>query len=132
MSKRGPKSKPPALHIANGTDQPCRRKEAAVVPLHGETQRPKWLKGTARKIWDRKIKIYEKRGQNLVGMEDSLAQYCALEAHIIELWKSPAGPQMAVVAQYRIFADTFFDTPASQLVRPSNKPPDNRFLKHVR
>lgn len=132
MATRGKKAKSPALHLATGTDQPCRRKEQVVVPLHGEVQRPKWLTGAARKIWERKTEIYERRGQNIVGMEDTLAHYCALEAHLRQQWKSPAGPTMAEINAYRIFAETFFDTPASQLTRPKGKPPDNPFSKHAR
>ena len=132
MAKPGAKGKSKVLHLATGTDQPCRRKESAVIPLHGEIQRPKWLTGAARKIWERKIDIYKRRGQNTVGLEDALAQYCALEAHLIQEWKAPAGPKMNEINAYRIFANEFFDTPASQLTRPKGTKLDNPFGKHVR
>ena len=132
MAKPGRKSKSPALHLATGTDQPCRRKEQVVIPLHGEVQRPKWLTGKARKLFEEKLLVYEKRGQSVVGLERALAHYCQLEILIVELWKTPAGPTMATLSEYRRFCNEFFDTPASQLIRPGKKGSDNPFSKHAR
>ena len=133
MARSGPKAKAKHLHLATGTDQPCRRTGVVVKSLPGIPERPKWLKGEARKIWDKKIEIYRKRGQDVVGLEARLADYCALEARLIEdYWKKNLLPPAAYLTQVRVFGNEFFDTSASQLVRPKGNKPDNKFLNHVR
>lgn len=130
MTRRGPKGKAKIFHMRDNTERKDRVIEEAVIPLHGEVERPKWLKGKARKVFEEKLEIYKKRGQSIVGLERMLAHYCQLEVLLIELWKTPTGPTPAAQAEYRRWCSDFFDSPASQLIRPGNKDPDNSFDKH--
>lgn len=115
MARRGPKGTPPELKVIAGTIQPCRARERTVPQLDGGVVKPKWLKGRASKIWDEKVAIYRYRGQNIVGCESALAQYVSLEADLIDQYSKRLTPAMAQVNAYRIFANEFFDTPASQI-----------------
>lgn len=115
MARRGPKGKRPELKVVSGTDQPCRRRESVVAPIDGAPIKPSWLKGRAAKLWAEKLAIYAARAQSVVGCESSLAQYCALEASLVEQYRRNETPPMAQVNAYRIFANEFFDTPASQI-----------------
>ena len=97
MAKPGPKGKSNVLKVVAGTDQPCRERAPAVEPLEGEPVRPKWLKGLARRVWIEKVEKYQKRGQNIVGCEDALAQYCALEAELIDMRKRKVQPPVTMI-----------------------------------
>jgi hypothetical protein len=117
--------------MATGTDQPCRRHdEIAPVKEVGMLVKPKWLKGRASKIWDEKIDKYSERGLNVLGMEDALAQYCALEADLIDQWTRKLTPPTAQVNAHRIWAAEFHDTPASNLTRGKDSGKGNPFAEH--
>lgn len=118
MSRRGPKGKPPELKVVAGTDQPCRRRERVVKPVDGLPVRPSWLKGRAAKIWAEKVAAYQNRGQSIVGCESALAQFCALEATLIDQFAKRLTPPTSQINAYRSFASEFFDTPASQIGSP--------------
>jgi hypothetical protein len=111
----GPKGVLPELKVVSGTDQPCRRREMVVAALPGSAIRPKWLKGRAAKLWAEKLATYEARGQNTAGCESALAQYCALEASLIDQYRKGGTPPVAQISAFRILASEFFDTPASQI-----------------
>lgn len=116
--RTGPKGKPPDLKVISGTDEPSRRREPLVTALPGEAVKPKWLAGRAAKIWADKIATYQARGQNVVGCEAALAQYCSLEAAIIDQYRKKTVPPVAQITAFRMLAAEFFDTPASQLGSP--------------
>lgn len=130
MVMRGRKPLPIAIHQATGTDQPCRRHDEITVPLHGDPVKPKWLKNRASRIWDEKILIYDARRQKVAGYESALAQYCALEASLIDQRTKNIPPAVAEITAYRLFAAEFHDTPASNLTRGSNDKPENKFKKN--
>jgi hypothetical protein len=88
--------------------------------------KPQWLKGRAAKLWIEKTAIYEARGQSVVGCESALAQYCAMEAALIEQYRKKDTPPVAQVTAFRMLAAEFFDTPASQIGRMS-KPKGGAF-----
>lgn len=132
MSKRGSKSQCPDLKLIKGTDRPDRQSVPAFKELDGEPVRPKWLKGPAKKIWHEKIARYKERGQNVVGFEGALAQYCALEAEIAKLFMKGMTPATSMINTHRIYAGDFFDTPASQVSKLKLKKSDNPWSKHVR
>ena len=133
MARSGPKGNSNVLKLAVGERRPCREKKELFKQDEGEPVKPKWLTGRAREIWFAKVERYRARGQNVKGSEDSLAEYCALEALLIaDYWKKKVMPPASLINARRVYANEFFDTPASQLVQPSNNKPDNRFLKHVR
>jgi phage terminase small subunit len=126
MSRRGPKGKPPALKVVAGTDQPSRRREQIVDAIEGEPVKPTWLKGRAAKLWHEKVAIYAARGQAVVGCESALAQYCAMEATLIDQYAKKITPAVAQVTAFRALASEFFDTPASQ-IGTTNKPKGGKF-----
>lgn len=128
------RAKPPELKLVQGTARKDRKTERVVKPVDGKLVMPKWLNAAAKKVWKRKVAVYEKRGQSVVGCEDALAQYCALEAKLIALWKAGETPMAALVTQHRIWAAEFYDTPASQVRRvpkgdgtPGQPQPDEEF-----
>lgn len=87
---------------------------------------PKWLKREARKAWARKLEIYARRGQNVTGLEDALAQYCSLEGALISnFWRHGETPPASLLQAYMSFAARFYDTPGDQQ-RPVGKK-ENRF-----
>jgi hypothetical protein len=126
MSRRGPKGKPPALKVVAGTDQPSRRREQIVEIVEGEAVKPTWLKGRAAKLWHEKVAIYKARGQAIVGCESALAQYCAMEATLIDQYAKKIVPAVTQVTAFRALASEFFDTPASQIGK-LNKPKGGKF-----
>ena len=136
MAKPGPKPKPTNLKILEGTDQPCRRPSAPSSKGFAPPERPKWLKGAARKIWDSKLAKYEQDGLDVSRCGDALAQFCALEAKLINLWRQGvnADVPMALYAQYRVMANEFFETPASRLAGnvATNSPQGNMFANNGR
>jgi hypothetical protein len=94
-----------------------------VPPLNGDVSRPGWLKGRAARLWDEKVAIYRQRGQSVLGCESALAQYCALEALLIEQHAKKLTPPTSQLTAFRAFASEFFDTPASQIASvKSGKP----------
>lgn len=121
MARPGPKGKNPGLKVVAGTDQPCRRREPVVAPIDGAAVKPTWLRGRAAKLWVEKVAIYQARGQSVAGCESALAQYCALEAALIEQYRKRITPPVAQVNAFRILAAEFYDTPASQ-VSPAKQP----------
>ncbi len=131
MAKPGPKKKSAEILQMTGTDQKCRHREAVVIQLEGEPIKPKWLKGMASKVWDTKVERYQLRGQKVVGTEDTLAQYCALEADLIDFRKKKIVPPVAMINQHRIYGNEFYDTPASQQA-PTGGSKDNKFKKNGR
>ena len=135
MAKPGQKQKSAQIHMLQGTSRNDRQVESVVDELTDEIVRPKWLTGRARKIWAEKIERYEKRNQNISGCEDSLAQYCCLEAALIDdFWRKKLTPPTSMLNSYRIFASEFYDTPSSQQVRkaPSGGKSGNSFGKNKR
>ena len=140
MAKRGTKPKSNVVKMNQGTNQPCRSyDELFDNDIDEGVICPEWLCGStsqhmdrAKKIWTEKVSKYTKRGQSVSGCEDALAQYCALEANLIWHYESDILPPMPMVNAYRIWANEFFDTPASQLVKPAGSKPTNPFLKHAR
>lgn len=115
MARRGkPKRLPEALKLAKGTAKPSRASAPVVPTLEGEPVRPAWLKGGALKVWNERIEIYRQRGQSVRGLEGTLAQYCATEARLIDLWRRRVDIPVTLINQHRIYANDFYDTPASQ------------------
>jgi len=114
VGKPGPKGKPPSLKVVAGTDRPDRRREKLTETVAGEPAKPGWLKGRAAKAWAEKTAIYKARGQSVVGCEAALAQYCALEAALIEQFAKKITPPTSQFTAHRAYAGEFFDTPASQ------------------
>jgi phage terminase small subunit len=109
------------LKVVAGTDQPSRRREKIVETIEGDPTRPVWLKGLAAKIWIEKTQIYATRGQSVVGCEAALAQYCSIEAALIDQYKKKTTPPVAQITAFRMLAAEFFDTPASQIGSPKAK-----------
>ncbi len=132
MPKGHNRSKPAHLKVITGTNQPCRETVQIVQPLDGEPARPKWLTGPARRAWDTKVECYEARGQSVAGCEDALAQYCALEAELIAMWRKKLTPPVAMINAHRIYANEFYDTPAAQHQSAGKAKAVNRFAQNGR
>lgn len=130
MAKRGPKPTPLKVVEGRGTVKKTRTRKQVVPDLEGEPKKPEWLMARAIVIWDEKVAIYKERGQSVVGCESALAQYCQLEAKLEEMWGAHLLPAMAMITAHRIYANEFFDTPASKHVSGSGKETENRFKRN--
>jgi hypothetical protein len=119
--------KAPELKALAGQDKPSRQ-VSVLFPDHASRPDPdliappKWLCAAAKKIWADKVNRYRQRSQKVGGFEDGLAQYCALEAELIALYRKKNTPPMAMVTAHRVWASEFYDTPASQVAKPGSKP----------
>jgi hypothetical protein len=128
-----PRSKEEA--IAAGETRPSRH----VVTLfadHAERPDPEVINPppgmtpAGRKIWKEKVERYRQRGQKIQGFENSLRQFCELEATLNESWKHGT-TIMSMVNAHRMWCAEFFDTPASQRVpASSNKRSENKFASN--
>lgn len=119
MAQRGHnRAKPQALKEAAGTD----RRDRQVVPLfpgepgaaYVEPVMPKGMSKRAREVWRIKVDQYASRGQVVAGCEAALEQYCELEAELRDLRRRQITPPVAMINAHRIYANEFYDTPASQ------------------
>ena len=125
------KLKSPEITKISGTNQPCRSREAVVSHIAGDPERPKWLTGRARKIWDARVETYLARGQSVKGCEESLAQYASLEADLIDqYWRKKITPPTTMINSHRLYAHEFFDTPASQIKPSGGNTPTNPFNRN--
>ena len=129
MARRGTKPQPDALKLLKGTFEAAKAREQVVNPLEGAASAPKWLRGRGLRLWHEKLAVYARRGQSVVGCEGPLAQYCALEAELIEGYRRKAEVPVAKITAHRIYASEFYDTPASQHV-PAKREPSNRFARN--
>jgi hypothetical protein len=120
-----PAAKPDHLKLIEGTFRRDRSHPPVVAPLSGEPVKPAWLTGRAAKIWSEKTAVYRRRGQSVAGCEAALAQYCALEAAMIESYRQKRRPTSAEVNTYRTLAREFYDTPASQISKATGAPVPN-------
>ncbi len=128
--KRGRKPKSEIIKLASGTNRPDRVTEQIISPLEGEVEKPEWFDADVSEIWDKKVKVYNLRGQKVVGLESALTQYVLLEAFLIKRWKEGGDPPgVNRINAYRIWANEFYDTPASQILKVGNRK-DNPFLKY--
>jgi hypothetical protein len=126
MARRGRKPQSDAMKVLKGTFQPGRRRQRTVTDLSGTIVAPKWLKGQALRVWHEKVAVYEQRGQAIRGCEGALAQYCALEADLIDRRKRRTEIPVALISAHRVYANEFYDTPASQQ-GPAKKDGSGRF-----
>ena len=123
MAKPGPKGTNNVVKIAKGTMQPCRSKED-IHKSNGSNDDlvcPEWLSGLAKKLWAEKIEVYNNSGIDVSNSGHSLAQYCALEADIIAIYKNGESPSVSMISAHRIWASEFFDTPASGYLKTKAK-----------
>lgn len=129
---RGRKTRPDRLKIIRGTWKPSRSHPPAVPVLPGVPQRPGWLRGAARRLWDVKTGTYSRRSQSVIGCEGILAMYCQLEADIVQRWRQHADVPATLLNTYRAYAAEFYDTPASQHAARSPSSGANPFSAHGR
>lgn len=130
--RRGEKPLPDETKVVRGTFRPCRALDGAVAPLDGSVVAPKWLKGQALRLWRVKVETYDRRGQSVVGCESALAQYCAVEADLIARWRKGSDVPVALINAHRIYANEFYDTPASQQAAGTKTGASNRFTSNGR
>lgn len=133
MAKPGRKKESAQVLKMRGTDRADRPREAPCEHLAGPARKPKWLKGLASDIWDEKLENFDERGQSVRGCESMLAQYCSLEAALIEnYWTKGEEPPVTMVNAHRIISNEFFDSPASQQVPNPGAAPANPFNSYGR
>ena len=123
MAKPGRKPRNAATADQTGETRPSRA-VVALFPDHASRPDPEnipppaWLTAPAKAIWKEKVDRYRQRNQKVQGFESSLAQYCALEAELLSLRKKRIIPPVAMITAQRVWAAEFYDTPASQNIKP--------------
>jgi hypothetical protein len=132
--RRGPKPQPPELAAAKASRPAGRRGKIVTLfdehPDPKELPSPSWLSRDAKRIWKTKVDKYQRRGQKVFDFQGVLAQYCALEAKLRDLWKAGETPTMAMLNGYRIYAAEFHDTPASNKITiGTTSEKQNRFAR---
>jgi hypothetical protein len=132
MAKPGNKGKSAEIHALQGTEQPGRGRVAAFNPMNGEPAKPKKMTRMGSKIWDERVAKYKARGMSVVGMEESLEEYCELKAELKDARQKRIPITVAKQNAYRVWANEFFDTPASQQVSLKQGLKDNPFQKNGR
>jgi hypothetical protein len=130
--KRGRKVRPDASKILRGTFKPGRAVARVVDALPGVPVKPAWLRGAGAAIWAVKVATYSRRGQSVTGCEGPLATYCAIEADIVGRWQRREDIPVALLTGYRLYAECFYDTPASQHAARSTTGGANPFTSHGR
>jgi hypothetical protein len=126
----------PALHFQRKTFRRDRHHPpTSTVPiLEGTVTAPSWLAGEALELFEKKVAVYQRRGQAVIGLEGVLAVYVSVEADLIACRRRKRIVPAGLVAVYRQFAREFLDTPAAQYragTRRSGTPAPNRFVRNV-
>lgn len=129
---------PAAVRRAKGETRPSRQVEV-LYPDHASRpdpdviEPPRWLSRMAKQIFRDKVERYRQRGQKIEGFEEPLAQYCALEAELIDARKKKLVPPIAMITAHRQWANEFYDTPSSQkIAQGSGNKRENRFARNGR
>ena len=128
MGKRGPPPTPANVLQMRGTARKDRERELTVVPIAGKPVCPGWISDQARLLFFRKVEKYIRRGQIVVGVEDALAHYCEVEAHIIDQRSrrmEVTAAELNVLIRYQAL---FFDAPGAQ-VKPAQRDKPNPFQR---
>lgn len=113
--RAGSKPKSPHLHVIRKTVRPSRAQVPIVRERAGDPVMPRWLTGEAAEAWRWRVDLFRERGQSIRGCVRALAHFCALEAELIKRWQSAVPPGAGILTTYRIYAEAFYETPASQL-----------------
>lgn len=134
--RRGPKGTPPALKKLAGTERPSRVVIEAFPSAPGaqyaEPDLPVGMTRGGKESWARKIERYRERGQVVRGCEDTLRQYCELEAEIEKRRKKGVEIPVAMIREHRTYAAEFYDTPAARKISAADpKRAVNPFLKNL-
>ena len=135
--RTGPKGLSPEQKAARGETRPSRTvvsifADHASRPDPESMPPPAGMTAAAKKIWNAKVDRYRQRGQKVQGFEDSLRQYCELEAALNKAFKR-GDANMAMVNAHRLWSAEFFDTPAAQKVPVYGKQKDsNAFTNNGR
>ncbi len=115
MGIRGRKPTPTALKVIQGNPghRPLNKNEPKVEP--GIPERPKWLKGEAKKEWDRVIALFGQTGVITPIDGSMLAVYCCLFAEWVNSIRGKCPPMTASrIAQMRALASSFGLDPSSR------------------
>lgn len=110
----GRKPKPTALKILQGTFQKCRANGEEPEVKLGAPEMPKYLKGPAKKEWERLIvhltstKILAEQEQGM------LALLCLLHGKMVDAARRGELLPAALIAQYRNLAACFGLTPSDR------------------
>lgn len=123
--------KPTALKILQGTFQPCRHNpDEPIVPV-AAPERPKYLKGFAKKEWERLVPILLSARILTVQDQGALALLCLLQAKVIEAAKRGEVLSGQLIAQYRALLTCFGLTPVDRArIKAAPQPkPENQWDK---
>jgi phage terminase small subunit len=110
----GRKPKVTTLKVLQGTFRPCRANHEEPQVKIGAPERPKYLKGAARKEWDRLIPYLISVRVLAEQEQGSLAMLCLIHGKMVEAAKEGRILHPSLIAQYRILAGTFGLTPADR------------------
>ena len=113
---RGPAPLPTAIKEFRGNPgkRPLNHDEPKPELVDGLPQPPKWLKGEAKREWNRVLPYLT--GTKVLAKLDTgpLATYCLLHAEVVKAARKGEIPTAAVISQYRSLAGEFGMTPSSR------------------
>lgn len=122
----GPRHKPTALKILQGTARPDRMNSDEPKPELSSTRPPSWLTAEQRKIWKEKAPGLIAQGVLTVWDRDALGRYCVLFAQFVSLSKSSGRDILNEIRQLNVqlmkLESEFGLTPASR-ARVKGTPP---------
>ena len=95
---------------------------AGASVLEGEPERPTWLTGLARRLWDAKVAIYSERKQSVRGHEGALAQHVLVEADLIARRRRKAEVPVALITAHRWTRRNFSTRRGSEPAPTGSKP----------
>lgn len=113
--KTGRPPKATVIKLLQKTLKPSRTNPDEPDAKLGAPERPKYLKGAARKEWDRLIPYLTSTGVLAEQEQGSLAMLCLLHGKMVEAAKRNELLTAAMIAQYRNLAAVFGLTPADRV-----------------
>jgi phage terminase small subunit len=118
----GRKPKPTAIKLIQGTFNVSRANPTEPKPELGAPDRPKYLKGEAKKEWDRQVGYLTRDGVLAKREHAMLAAYCVLHGQFVESVRKGTPLIASLIAQYRALATEFGLTPSSRVKTHAAKP----------
>lgn len=128
-ARNGPAPLPPNVVGLRGTNASRKPRDYVVDPIVGDVQRPAWLKNRARKKFDELVEKFQRRKQQVVGIEDMIAVYAQELAHYENDQRRGDRWNAAQLSALTRLAMQFYDTAAAQIASTSRPNPENPFLK---
>lgn len=122
-------AQPDSVIAARGTGRPDRARVNLVPPLTGEVNRPDGMTPEVSSLFDEQVAIMSRRGQQVIGLERVIAQYCSIWIDVESRGARATAADRNTLLQWH---RQFLNTPVAQVVSAKRLDQDNPFRKHAR